>query len=618
MMQQLAAKKTDIASNVQIGIASGSSEQPSYSGKGQDFASMLERSHATDKTTPHPVHKNNNASAKSVQAAEKAPNSVKESPTTPQQSEQSEAVTQQKDANDTGDSVTKKEAVTDGLDSTSEDQQEAVKADGESVQNEFTEGQQDNLQQSTGQEEAQSELVQEAATHFDWLAMLDKLHGHTSDKAELEGHGIKADAAVETDLQAELDKLLNSQFAGVQSEGLKNEVKAEVVTDVELVTDLPSDEGSISNESLQEILAMIDALSQKDDVSEEELLQLDAMIDQFLTQHPELQDSPLKELTGKDWLQIDSKFLTHLMNNAAGEQVTQTDAEIKTDEPLLDKLVNADPTQLQKAVEHIANQVLPKDSATAEVRETFVDKLKAGVEELKSQALQGQQSGNDLGQVVKDAMAAVTGDNSSAAMDQAKLQQVLASTNSTMDMAAQLTDQKAGNAEMAKSVSVANAKEANVAQLENARQQAANQMERTVNIHKPDAPQNLADKVQLMVNQKNMTADIRLDPPDLGTMKIKVNMSGDAASVNFVVQTQQAREALEQATPRLKELLDEQGIQLGQSSVEQESKQQDAENANGQFAGGSGGSNSEVEDDFVEQQTVRVVNGSVNGIDYFA
>ncbi|UAA38164.1 flagellar hook-length control protein FliK [Paraneptunicella aestuarii] len=615
MMQQLAAKKTDIASNVQIGIASGSSEQPSYSGKGQDFASMLERSHAAEKTTPPPAYKNSN-STKSVQGSEKASNSVENTAATQQsakQTEQSEAVAQQKNANDPGDSVAKKEATTDEQASTSQDQQDSVKAEGESAQNDSAEGQQDNAQQSAEPDEAQSELVQEAATHFDWLAMLDKLHGQGSDKAELESDGVKADVAVETDMQGELDKLLNGQFDAVQSDALK-----EGVSDIELITDMPTDEQSISNESLQEILAMIDSLSQKDDVSEEELLQLDAMIDQFLTQNPELQDSPLKELTGKDWLQIDSKFLTHLMSNVAGEQTVQADAEIKTDDPLLDKLVNADPTQLQKAAEHIANQVLPKESVSAEVKETFVDKLKAGVEELKSQAQQGQQSGNDLGQVVKDAVAAATGDNSSAAMDQAKLQQVLASTNSTMDMAAQLVDQKAGNAEMAKSVSAANAKEANVAQLESARQQAANQMDRTVNIHKPDAPQNLADKVQLMVNQKNMTADIRLDPPDLGTMKIKVNMSGEAATVNFVVQTQQAREALEHAAPRLKELLDEQGIQLGQSSVEQESKQQDAENANGQFAGGSGGSGNEVEEEFVEQQTVRMVNGSVNGIDYFA
>jgi flagellar hook-length control protein FliK len=96
--------------------------------------------------------------------------------------------------------------------------------------------------------------------------------------------------------------------------------------------------------------------------------------------------------------------------------------------------------------------------------------------------------------------------------------------------------------------------------------------EKAVNIFKPEGQQQLTEKVRWMVNSKNLSAEIRLDPPDLGGMNIKVNLSGDSASVSFVVQSQHARDALDQAIPRLREMLDEQGIDLGESSVEQDGR----------------------------------------------
>ena len=612
MMQQIAAKKTDIASNVQIGLATGSSEQQYNNSKGQDFASMLERSRADEVNAQ--AQRNHNVREKDANPAVTKHEVNQSQQQTSKASEPAEPNNNAQSGNKAEEQVAKKDSASESQASESQEAQatesDTAKAEQQSASDEHSETTQDEQSQAAAEEKADEELAQEEAVHFDWLAMLDKLHGQASDQKEV-GDSVKADEVVETDMQSELDKLLQGQFGNVEKE---------TSDDIEMTTDLPSDEVDVSDESLQDILAMIDALSEKDQVSEEELLKLDAMIDEFMAQNPELKDSPLKELTGKDWLQVDPKLFTQMMNTNVKpqqEQIAQT--EQKLEEPLLQKLAVADKEQVQKVVEHIANQVMPKEvqtSQASQIKETFVDKLKAGVEEMKSQLQQGHQPAINLGQMVKDAMAAAT--DGSNAIDQAKLQQVLATTNSTMDVAAQLTESKVAGQEALKPGIVSNGKESSVAQLEAARQQTANQLERTVNMNKPDAPQNLADKVQLMVNQKNMTADIRLDPPGLGDMKIKVNMSGDAASVNFVVQTQQAREALEHAAPRLKELLDEQGIELGQSSVEQESKQHDAENAGGQFAGGSGGENAEPEEEIVEQQPIRVVNGAVNGIDYFA
>ena len=141
-------------------------------------------------------------------------------------------------------------------------------------------------------------------------------------------------------------------------------------------------------------------------------------------------------------------------------------------------------------------------------------------------------------------------------------------------------------------------------------------LDKPINITKPEAATELANKVQVMVNQNRMIAEIRLDPPDLGQMQIKIAMQGDTATVNIVVQSQQARETLEHATPRLKELLEEQGIELGQSSVQQEG--QDQQFANGSDGEGSSGGSESVQ---IEEETEVVSNVTINepeGIDYFA
>ncbi|MGY3902173.1 flagellar hook-length control protein FliK [Aeromonas lusitana] len=91
----------------------------------------------------------------------------------------------------------------------------------------------------------------------------------------------------------------------------------------------------------------------------------------------------------------------------------------------------------------------------------------------------------------------------------------------------------------------------------------------------PEAPTQLHQKVNLMLADKLQQAEIQLDPLGLGKMKIQIQMGADSqANVNFVVQHGQTREMLEQAMPRLRDMLAGQGIQLGQTQVQQQSQQQ--------------------------------------------
>jgi flagellar hook-length control protein FliK len=77
----------------------------------------------------------------------------------------------------------------------------------------------------------------------------------------------------------------------------------------------------------------------------------------------------------------------------------------------------------------------------------------------------------------------------------------------------------------------------------------------------------IGQKVVWMVNRMENRAELTLTPPQLGRVEVTISVSGDQTSATFVSASPAAREALEQALPRLREILADAGISLGQASV---------------------------------------------------
>lgn len=77
----------------------------------------------------------------------------------------------------------------------------------------------------------------------------------------------------------------------------------------------------------------------------------------------------------------------------------------------------------------------------------------------------------------------------------------------------------------------------------------------------------LGDKVVWMVGSQSQGAELRLNPPALGPLEVRVSMNDGQATLSFVTQHAPVREAIEAATPRLREMLAESGISLGGVSV---------------------------------------------------
>ena len=82
----------------------------------------------------------------------------------------------------------------------------------------------------------------------------------------------------------------------------------------------------------------------------------------------------------------------------------------------------------------------------------------------------------------------------------------------------------------------------------------------------------LGQRMVWLANQEIREAQIQLNPRHLGPIDVRI-VYGDAQqlSVSFVAQNPAAREALDAALPRLREMFDQQGLNLADASVSQES-----------------------------------------------
>ncbi len=136
----------------------------------------------------------------------------------------------------------------------------------------------------------------------------------------------------------------------------------------------------------------------------------------------------------------------------------------------------------------------------------------------------------------------------------------------------------------------------------------------TLYLQEPQAAAQLKDRVMYQVQQKIQSAEIRLAPEELGSVQIKVNLQQDQLSVQFVVQQAQAKEALEQQMPRLRELLQQQGVELTDSQVSQQQQQQQGEKQ--AKAGSRQLANTELVDEALPQQVT--IRSSDRMVDYYA
>ena len=129
----------------------------------------------------------------------------------------------------------------------------------------------------------------------------------------------------------------------------------------------------------------------------------------------------------------------------------------------------------------------------------------------------------------------------------------------------------------------------------------------------------MSQKVAWIARDGGHTAHIRLDPPELGSLTVKVSVDSDSnTQISFVAATPQARDLLEGQMGRLREMLAQQGMDLSRADVDV--SQQDTSGAQDRSNSRSGAAPQDAvvesdEDDLIPSNLSYV---SSSGVDYYA
>ena len=93
----------------------------------------------------------------------------------------------------------------------------------------------------------------------------------------------------------------------------------------------------------------------------------------------------------------------------------------------------------------------------------------------------------------------------------------------------------------------------------------------TTTLQQPHWNKQIGDRLNVMISRGLQQAEIRLNPPELGMLEVKVQLQGEQANVTFSTPHSQVKEALDAAIPRLREMLEENGLTLGDVNVSHQS-----------------------------------------------
>lgn len=134
--------------------------------------------------------------------------------------------------------------------------------------------------------------------------------------------------------------------------------------------------------------------------------------------------------------------------------------------------------------------------------------------------------------------------------------------------------------------------------------------------------QSLSQHVTLMTRNGQQSAELRLNPEDLGQVHISLKIDDNLAQMQFVSPHSHVRAALEAALPTLRTQLAESGIQLGQSDISSESFAGQQQQQGQPQQGGSRGSQfsfaSSGEESVAAPASLQRVARGDNAVDIFA
>ena len=107
----------------------------------------------------------------------------------------------------------------------------------------------------------------------------------------------------------------------------------------------------------------------------------------------------------------------------------------------------------------------------------------------------------------------------------------------------------------------------------------AKELSLEVPMGQPKWEQALGNRVQWMINNNHLRAELRLNPPQLGPLDVRISIEGEQTSINFASPHGLVRESLENALPQLREMLSATGLNQVDVNVSHQSLADQGEGA---------------------------------------
>ena len=125
----------------------------------------------------------------------------------------------------------------------------------------------------------------------------------------------------------------------------------------------------------------------------------------------------------------------------------------------------------------------------------------------------------------------------------------------------------------------------------------------------PEWNRDLGERIVWMANRAIPTAEIKLNPPQLGPISVRIDVADDQATVVFTAQHVSTREAIEASMPRLREMMSAQQLNLVEVSIFQGSSSDQSRSPSQNFAQtaqdrGQGAAIDEVEQEIDSGQAI--------------
>ena len=138
--------------------------------------------------------------------------------------------------------------------------------------------------------------------------------------------------------------------------------------------------------------------------------------------------------------------------------------------------------------------------------------------------------------------------------------------------------------DMAKSTKVVQISPANTMTTNDFDKQSADQLpqqlQMTTPVNQKQWGSELSKRIAMLINNgQQQVAELRLNPAHLGPLSVRLQLDEDQANISFVTNHQAVKEAIELSLPKLKEQLQQQGLDLGNVDVgKEDSGNEEAEN----------------------------------------